>query len=218
MEEVEMTRRWIRLGAVSGVVASLSYPALILVPLPLPAVAAIACLFGVSLSVAAVGGYHLIALNRKTVTLQIGAVANVVAGVLVTCMLLIQLGVNSTMETILADAQAGGTEETVRQIWSAVDHVQLGVDVAWDVYISIGTLLIAWNLRRHPRFGPFFGWPGVVISVLLLVLNMMTFPTPPAQAGLVDFGPLLGLWAFAMAIQVVRSLKWADQTLERQNA
>ena len=213
-----MIRTWIRLGAVSGIVASLSYPTLILVPLPLPAVAAVAALFGMSLGIAAVGGYQLIALNRRTVTLQIGAASNVIAGVMVLCMLFIQLSVNATMEPLLAAAQVDGTEEVTRLIWAVVDQVQLAFDVVWDMYISIGTLLIAWNLRRHPRFGPAFGWSGILLAALLLTLNLVTFPTPPDQAGLIDIGPFVGLWAFAMAIQVVRSLKWADEVLEHQNA
>ena len=209
-----MIRIWIRVGAIAGLVASVAYPTLILAPLPLPMVAFLVCLFGVSLSIAAIGGYHFIALHRKTVTLQIGAAANLIAGVLVICMLFIQLAVNNTMELILSKADATGMTDVARSIWSAVDQVQLGVDVAWDVYISIGTLLIAWNLRNHPRFGPLFGWPGVVLAFSLLVLNLVTFPTPPSQAGLIDLGPALGLWSLAMAIQLIRSLKWADQVLE----
>ena len=213
-----MIRTWIRVGAISGLVAAISYPTLILAPLPLAAVAFLTCLFGVSLSLAAVGGYHFIALHKATITLQIGAAAEVIAGVLVICMLLIQLAVNKTMESILSTAEAAGTTEIANSIWLAVDQVQLGIDVAWDVYISIGTLLIAWNLRSHPRFGPFFGWPGVVIASSLLVLNLVTFPTPPSQAGLVDLGPALGLWSLAMAIRIVLSLKWADQVLEARES
>ena len=101
-----MIRTWIRVGAISGLVAAISYPTLILAPLPLAAVACLTCLFGVSLSLAAVGGYHFIALHKVTITLQIGAAAEVIAGVLVICMLLIQLAVNRTMESILSTAEA----------------------------------------------------------------------------------------------------------------
>ncbi len=140
-------------------------------------------------------------------------VANIIAGVLITSMLLIQLGVNATMETILTEAEGTGMTDVARSIWLAVDQVQLGLDVAWDVYLSLGTIMIAWNLKDHPRFGSFYGWLGICIASSLLVLNLATFPTPPSQAGLIDLGPVLGLWSLAMSIQVVRSLKWADQML-----
>jgi len=181
--------------------------------MPLPAVATMASVFGVSLSIASAGGYYFIGLHRKTITLQIGVVANIIAGVLITSMLLIQLGVNATMETILTEAAGTGMTDVARSIWLAVDQVQLGLDVAWDVYLSLGSILIAWNLKDHPRFGSFYGWLGIIIASSLLVLNLATFPTPPSQAGLIDLGPLLGLWSLAMSIQVVRSLKWADQML-----
>ncbi len=40
-----MIRTWIRIGAVAGLIASFSYPALILIPMPLPAVATMASVF-----------------------------------------------------------------------------------------------------------------------------------------------------------------------------
>ncbi len=209
-----MTRTWIRTAAVAGMVASLSYPALLLIPLPLGGVVALAALFGISLSIAALGGYHFYAIHRKTVSLQLGTAAIATAGVLVNCMLIVQFAVSATLAPILAEAEANGSAEMVRTIWRAVDQVQLGLDVAWDVYISIGTLLIAWNALHHPRFGPFFAWPGMILAFGLLVLNLYSFPTPPGEGGLFDLGPLLGLWSLIMTIRLIFSLKWADQVLE----
>jgi hypothetical protein len=207
------TRMWIRVGAFAGLVASLSYPALLLIPLPLVGVVTLASLFGLSLSIAALGGYYFYAIHRKTVSLQLGTAAMATAGVLVNCMLIIQFAVSATLDPMLAEAETNGSAEMVRMIWRAVDQVQLGLDVAWDIYISVGTLLIAWNARHHPRFGPFFAWPGLVLAFLLLVLNLYTFPTPPAQAELFDLGPLLGLWSLVMTIRLLCSLKWADEVI-----
>ena len=30
--------------------------------------------------------------------------------------------------------------------------VQLGLDVAWDLFLALGTVLLAWNMWHHPRF------------------------------------------------------------------
>ena len=68
-------------------------------------------------------------------------------------------------------------------------------------------------MRRHPRFGMLFAIPGMVLSAALWVLNVQTFPTPPGEAGLVDLGPVLGFWYLFVAIQMVRSLKSADDRL-----
>jgi hypothetical protein len=42
--------------------------------------------------------------------------------------------------------------------------------------------------------GTWLAVPGLLVGGLLLIFNMATFPTPPENAGLVDVGPLVGLW------------------------
>jgi len=51
----------------------------------------------------------------------------------------------------------------------------------------------------------------MLVGAALLVLNLQTFPTPPANAGLFDLGPVLGLWYLAVTIQVARSFHWIDE-------
>jgi hypothetical protein len=93
---------------------------------------------------------------------------------------------------------------------SPLQGVWLGLDVAWDTYIGLGTVLFAFSMLRHPRFGRVFAATGVAIGFALLLFNLYTFPTPPANAGLVDLGPLIGLWYFAVTVQMWRSLSWAQ--------
>jgi hypothetical protein len=68
-------------------------------------------------------------------------------------------------------------------------------------------------MLRHPRFVAAFGVPGILIAAVLLALNLGTFPTPPADAGLFDAGPLVGLWYLAVSVQAWRSLGWAETRL-----
>jgi hypothetical protein len=51
---------------------------------------------------------------------------------------------------------------------------------------------------------------------LLLGFNLYTFPIPPANANLIDFGPFVGLWYLIISIQTLRSLTWVKNTLENQ--
>jgi hypothetical protein len=90
-------------------------------------------------------------------------------------------------------------------------HVQLGLDVAWDAYIGLGTFLFAWAMLRHPRFGKVFAALGMIIAIVLLWLNVYTLPDPPADVGWFDAEPLLGLWYLTVTIQSFRSFGWVRQ-------
>jgi hypothetical protein len=89
--------------------------------------------------------------------------------------------------------------------------IWLGLDVAWDAFIGIGTVCFALAMFRHPRFGAIFTVLGIGIGTGLLALHLYTFPTPPQNAGLIDLGPALGLWYSVVTIQMWRSLRWARQ-------
>jgi len=93
--------------------------------------------------------------------------------------------------------------------------VQLGFDIVWEIFLCLGALCLAWNMRRHPRFGWLFAAPGMVVAVALFALNIATFPVPPGEAGLVDLGPVIGLWYLFVAIRIVTSLGWVDTVLAR---
>jgi hypothetical protein len=128
-------------------------------------------------------------------------------------MLIVQLSVNLSMDQLMETAGEGISEATMKWIWQVVDKVQLGVDVSWDIFIAIGTILFGVTMMRHPRFGKIFGLLGFFIGHFFLVFNLSTFPTPPGDAGLIDLGPVAGLWYLVATILVIRSLKWFDQQL-----
>jgi hypothetical protein len=54
------------------------------------------------------------------------------------------------------------------------------------------------------RFGRWFGLTGIIAAIALYALNFASFPTPPASDGLVDLGPVVGLWYAAVSIQLLR--------------
>jgi hypothetical protein len=62
------------------------------------------------------------------------------------------------------------------------------------IFYSLGLFLVSVAMMRASRFAMVLGIYGAVVSAGLLVLNMATFPIPPAEADLVDLGPLTGLW------------------------
>jgi hypothetical protein len=197
---VETRIDWMKAGIAGGLVASVFYPALIFIPgAPLALSATLAALLGPAIGIASVGLHHLVQSSGRPVASALGAFHNVVAGALLTAMLLVQLAVRSRAPDSVGDLVG---------IW-------LGLDVAWDIYVGLGTLFFAYAMFVHPRFRWPFALPGLAIGLLLVVLNLLTFPEPPGSVGLVDVGPLVGLWYLAVTIQLFRSLPWARQHLER---
>lgn len=203
LQEQALTLEWIKLGGVFGLASISVFAILVAAPLPDAVTAALAASFGPLLSLSSYGLYRLLALNRKSASLQVAVVSNAIAGALVTAMLMVQLAV-----------RAGGRASVDDFLWTKFRRVDLGLDVAWDVYIVLGTFLFAWNMLRHPRFGRIFGGIGALLAVGLAVLNLATFPTPPANAGLFDLGPLVALWYAAVSVQLLRSRPWAETRLE----
>lgn len=186
--------RMIQAGIIGGLAAGVLYPVLLFVPVLSIAIAAAAFL-GPAIGIGSIGLRQLIVLRQRSVMATLGAVTNVVAGALLTAMLFVQLAARNLVTDSPMDPHLVG-------VW-------LGLDVAWDVYIGLGTLLFAGAMVRHARFGWLFAAPGLALGALVIVLNLATFPTPPAEAGSFDIGPFVGLWYVAATVQVWRSLGWA---------
>lgn len=198
-------KNWIKLGIVSGLLASVIYPALIFIPMPKLFQVILIMAWGPLLGLSAVGGYYFLSLHKRTVTLQIAAISQIIAGVLVTTMLLVQVSLKISEPELINPAS--------QWVWNSLNTVHLGIDVAWDVFLFLGSILFAINMFNHPKFGKIFSLTGIIISILLISFNIMTFPTPPADAGSVDLGPLMGLWGLAVTINILVKYKWIDTKL-----
>jgi len=173
----------------AGFAACLAYPLGVFAPLPIPLRTFLLAFFGPLLGLGSFGLFRALSLNQRSVCGALGAASNAIAGALFAAMILVQLTAGDRGE----DAYAQAT-------W-------LGLDVAWDIYIGVGTLLFAAGVYRHQWFGKIYGISGATIAVLLLSLNLWTFPTPPANAGLFDAGPLVGAWYLVVTVASWRGLR-----------
>ena len=191
----------VQLGIVAGFVACLAYPLIAFVPLPKLVTTTLAACFGPALGVASCGLRRLLDLETSRVSSALGSLLNALAGGLFSAMALVQMAVGYS---------AGG-----QKVSAQISAIWLGLDVAWDAYIGLGTICFALAMLRHPRFGRVFAFSGLAIAAGLLALNFYTFPTPPASAGLVDLGPAVGLWYLVVTIQMWRCLSWARHHASR---
>lgn len=202
------SRTWAEIGALAGAIAMVAYAVISTVQHSSPLAAVGASVVGPAIAAASAGLYEVLRLHRSTVSLKLGLGANVAAAITVTMMLLAQITYRGWLELRFPTGPAATSASPAYQ---AANGLQLGFDVAWDVFLCLGTVLFAVNMWTHPRFGRVFAITGGSLAALLLILNMATFPEPPDQAGLVDLGPLVGLWYVAVAIRIGVSLKWVDR-------
>jgi hypothetical protein len=213
-DSIDFAVAWTKVGVVAGFLACTVYPVLIAVPMPMTMTVLLAAAFGPLLGVATLGLYHFIGTHRKTVSLQIAVVFTVIAGAIVNTMLVVQMTIREFWRMELAEAADAGSRELIGAAYSATNAVQLGLDISWDIYIAVGTLLFAINAFRHPRLGRIVGALGALIGVSLLSFNLFTFPVPPAEAGSIDLGPLVGIWYLVVTIMLARSIGWLRNQAE----
>ena len=192
-----LTITTVRVGIIAGFFTCLSYPLFVFAPLPKLALITLAAGFGPALGVACFGLSRLLDLDTPRTSSHLGALLNGLAGALFSAMVLVQMAVDYSL----------GAQKASRE----VSAIWLGLDVAWDAYIGLGTMCFGLAMLRHPRFGRVFAYSGLVIGLGLVSLNFYTFPIPPAEAGLVDLGPAVGLWYLLVTIQMWRSLGWARE-------
>jgi hypothetical protein len=200
----------LRLGVVCGALAVVIYALTQAVALPLRPTLVLVCSFGPLLAIGSTGLWELLGQHRRTATLDIGLVANLAAGVAVTLMLLAQLGLKAWFDAGLGGSAQQVSPEVAEAAFQAGNGLQLGLDVAWDVFLAIGTAMLAWNMREHPRFGWAYAATGLLLAMALIGLNLAAFPRNPGRAGLVDVGPLIGVWYLWVTLRMAWSLRWAQ--------
>ena len=204
----------LRLGVVGGALAVVAYALTQAVTLPLRPTLVLVCAFGPLLAIGSAGLWELLGRHRRTATLDIGLVANLAAGVAVTLMLLAQLGLKAWLEAGLGGSAQQVSPEVAEAAFQAGNGLQLGLDMAWDVFLAIGTALLAWNMRRHPRFGPAYAATGLLLAIALLGLNLAAFPENPGRAGWIDVGPLVGGWYLWVTLRM--AARWAGPRHHRR--
>jgi len=209
-----LVERWARTGAASGVLAMAVYTVGSAASLTTTQEAVVAAVFGPAIGCASMGLYHVLRLRHRTVSLDLGVVANLAAGVTVTLMLMAQLGLNGWFELEFGEGATDSGERRLHAAFEAANGIQLGLDVAWDVFLGLGTVLLALNMWHHPSFGRAVAASGAAIAIGLIVINLAIFPEPPSHAGAIDLGPFIGVWYVIVSVRLARSGRWIRNTAD----
>ena len=200
---------WARFAVIAGLLACAAYfGSVVFHVLPRGFSRVLFFAFG-PLSVAStVGFYYAVRPHVAGIALTIGALFNVIAGVIVNIMAVVQTTQFTVIPGQIREASDEASKEVLTHVLWGVNVVQSGLDVSWDIFVNTGTALLAIALARHPRFGLLFAIPGALVGGGALVLNLYTFPAAPASAGLVDLGPAVGLWYVLVLLRLAFLVGW----------
>jgi hypothetical protein len=139
-----------------------------------------------------------VAAERDGAANRLGLIFAVAGFSTLLAMLLVQLAVGAGIGEFTRDLDA----ETARALRRGLRLVDMGLDVAWDLLMSTGLVFWGVAIRERRGFGPGWGIPLVILGLGLIGLNAATFPWPPGDHGLVDLGPVAGLFMLALAARL----------------
>ena len=206
-------RSWLRIAIICGFLGCVCYGLAVWVPLPFRVSYLTFFAFGPFMIAAVVAIFHYLRSYHDGIALQLGAVFLVCAGIAVTMMTTMQGMIRGHYHEARAAAETEAEKQEVREHFRAVDTTQQGLDMAFDVFVSTGTFLLAVALVRQPRFGAWFGVPGMAIAAAGLFLNAISFPEVNAgDAGYIDPAP------FFVVFYVVLSSKFLWEWIRVEKA
>ena len=142
--------------------------------------------------------YNYVAMEREKVSNRLGIIFAVAAFTTLLAMIVVQLAVVASIADITRDLDVQVAKAIQRGL-RMIDH---GLDVTWD-FLG-GMMLVCWGLaiRRRKGFGTIWGIASLVFGIAIVVLNAATFPYPPADRGLFDLGPVIGVFMLAMSVRL----------------
>lgn len=124
------------------------------------------------------------------------------------------LGMAFIVFTILSIVQQAGLiryesiqSENMKITFYLINSTQLGFDLVFDVFYGLGIMIIS-KVFIDENKKSMVGWLGVILSTVLLGMNAITFPEPPASKGYMDLGPVTLLWWILLIIKIKSNSLW----------
>ena len=182
----ELDFRWAPVTVISGIVGIVAYVVVGATSHSNTLAVTLAFAFAFGITVSSIGLYYILGGATGSRMALVAAVTNVIAAAQLLAMIMVQAAVWATVDQ---------PDVALRAVW-------WGLDVAWDLYIGTGTILFALCMFRGRGLGAWLAVPGLLIGCLFLIFNIATFPKPPDTAGLVDLGPMIGLWYLVVYVRL----------------
>lgn len=130
---------------------------------------------------------------------QLSFLSAVIAFSTLALMLTLQLSVQEGLPVLLRDQASA--EQTLL-LKKSLRILDMGIDVMWDVFISLSFIGFGLSIFSTGILGRPWAFIMIGLGAGLLVLNLVTFPFPPAGQGLFDLGPFCGIFMLALFIRI----------------
>lgn len=192
----------------AAIIVILAYFNIVLGIIPMPDKLALTLVFAMS----PVAIYGVMNITRKLSArydgemLKAAGVFLIIAFALLDLMLIVQQTIFAFFDQYRAATSDPAVKESLSLIFKGVNPVQLGIDIAFDIFYCVGAILFSIVLIHLQGFYRILGIYGLLVTVALLVFNMWTFPVPPGESGLIDFGPFcLIFWLVFIVYEIILS-------------
>jgi hypothetical protein len=202
--------RLVRVGVIAGVTAVVTYLAKTFIPLPDAVHVAFFLCRGPLVVIAFLGLYPFLVKPAPSVAALLGTVFGVIAGATTLQFGVIQIVNLHYIRGFIRAAESSAAADAWRNILQGVFTVQNGVNLAADFFLDWAAFLLAISMWNHPKLGKWWSVLSIVLVGPHFIMKVITFPEPPAEAGLFDAGPLVSVWFALVIVQVVRHLRWID--------
>ena len=189
-----------KIGGIAGIISIIFYISAVTIPLPSPIPRLLAFAFPLLWILSYMAFYHFLKKERHTPTLEIAYIFGIIGAALACSFLVVQQANIIWHREAMEAAQTEEAKALLKAAYRGTNRVQAGLDVAFDIFITIAMILFGINLARSPKLPSFLGIIMSLIATVLIVFNMITFPNAPAEEGLIDAGPFLGLWMLVVYI------------------
>ncbi len=187
------------IGAISGLISILFYLSAGLLPLPDAIGRLLAFAFPLFMIVGFMGLYTFLKKQHDTPSLGIAYIFGIIGASIGCTFLVVQQANFIWHSTAIEAAKTEGAKDLLIAAFNGANRVQLGMDVAWDIFILLSIFFFGLNIARSLSFNKLFGWFGSFMAILTLTFNLYTFPDPPSGS-LIDLGPFMSIWMFIMYI------------------
>lgn len=188
-------------GGLCGILGTLLYVLIGFIPFDQNLLYTMAMAWPILSIVFAYSLYRFVAIERQSLANQLSFVFAALGFTVVACMISVQLAVKFGIQEQIANAP--DIENLLDSIRPTIRLIDLGLDVAWDLLIGTSLVFLFAAIKGHSKFRLGWALPALVLGITLMILNAYTFPNPPNTDGLVDIGPLIGLYIIILSIRLL---------------